>query len=179
MTQPFTFRWVGQYNDEQSEMTFQSTDWAALLEVSKRRSGDPSSVYQGDYHAGGRHIVRRIQLPGTGQLWLARIPIIAESPDSRSGDGWWTGERRFAMESEIATMKYVVQATEIPVPTVFGYETGMNGNPVKLPYLLMQCIEGNMLFDLGGPDVLGDEQRAKIRASLASIQVYYPPRGDS
>lgn len=78
------------------------------------------------------------------------------------------------MESEIATMKFIAQTTDILVPKVFGYQTFIDGNPVRLPYLLMQCIEGNMLFDLGGPSVLTVDQRAKIRRSIASIQVRQP-----
>jgi hypothetical protein len=36
----------------------------------------------------------------------------------------------------------------------------------------MQCIKGNMLYDMGGPDILTCEQKEKIRSSVASIQVF-------
>ena len=58
------------------------------------------------------------------------------------------------MESEIATGKFIAQATDILVPKVFGYSTGVDANPVRLPCLLMQCIEGNVVYDVGGPDIL-------------------------
>jgi len=170
MAQPFKFRWTGLHNDEQSKKTFIFTDWDALLDIAKRLSGDPTCGYQGDFHAGGRHIVRRVELPEKGKLWIARVPTIPASIGSGEDGRWWTSEERFTMESEIATMKFIAQTTDIPVPKVFGYKTCIDGNPVKLPYLLMQCIEGNILFDLGGPNVLTDEQRAKIRMSIASIQ---------
>jgi hypothetical protein len=51
------------------------------------------------------------------------------------------------MESEIATMKYIVEFTTSLVPTIFGFVSSIDGNPVKLPYVLMQCIRGNMLYD--------------------------------
>lgn len=74
-------------------------------------------------------------------------------------------------QSEIATMKYVAEATTIPVPEIFGYNIDLDMNPVGLSYILMHCIEGNMIFDLGGLEVLNPEQRAKLDQSIASIQV--------
>jgi hypothetical protein len=172
---PFTFRWTGQH-DEQSKETFFHTDWDGVLDIAKRLSGDSTCAYQGDYHAGGRHIVRRIEVPKQDELWIARIPTIPMSNASAWDTRWWTREQQFTMESEIATMKFIAQATDIPVPKVFGYNTRIDGNPARLPYLLMQCIEGNMLFDLGGPDILTDKQRVKIRKSVASIQVRQLPK---
>lgn len=84
------------------------------------------------------------------------------------------------MESEIATMRYVRGQVgggvggegRVPVPKVFGYVMGVEeGNPARLPYVLMECVRGNMLYDLGGLDVLSDEQKGKIRRSVASLQV--------
>jgi hypothetical protein len=110
-------------------------------------------------------------------LWLVRIPILPTSSTSDQNEilKWWTAERRFTMESEIATMKFIAKSTGIPVPTIFGYRTSIDGNPVKLPYMLMQCIRGNMLFDLGGPGILTSEQKSRIRKSIASIQVCGTP----
>jgi hypothetical protein len=167
----FNFRWTGQHNDEPSQKTFQLTHWDNLLDIAKQLSGNHTCVYhQGSYHAGGRHIVRRIEVrKGQGELWLARIPTVHAT--SVAVSEWWTEEQKFTMESEIATMKYVAQTTDIPVPKVFGYDTSMDGNLVGLPYLLIQCIKGNMLYDLDDPVALTDEQNAKIRHSIASIQV--------
>lgn len=173
-TSSFVFRWTGQHNDEQSNNTYSHTEWDALLDITKQLSGDQTSVYEGNFHAGGRHIVRRIKLTERGELWLARIPIICGPPVPEPDSSWWTSGKQFTMESEIATMKFISQSTDIPVPRVFAYNTGLEKNPVGLPYLLMECIEGNMLYDLGGPNVLTEEQRIKLRKSIASIQVIYP-----
>ena len=104
-------------------------------------------------------------------------PILPASsaPDQEEILKWWTAERRFTMESEIATMKFIAESTDIPVPTIFGHRTSIEGNPVKLPYMLMQCIRGNMLFDLGGPGILTSEQKSRIQKSIASIQVWWNP----
>lgn len=173
MTSPPIFRWQGQHNDGRSAWTFQYTDWTALLEEAQALNDGRSCTYDGTYHAGGRHIVRRIEFSDGGKLWLARIPIPPNSSISCANEilKWWTAERRFTMESEIATMKYLSASTDIPIPAIFGHSICIAGNPVKLPYILMECIRGNMLFDLGGPSILTGEQRTKIRRSIASIQV--------
>ncbi|OJD24731.1 hypothetical protein ACJ73_03910 [Blastomyces percursus] len=171
MSQPPIFRWQGQHNDNRSEWTFQYTNWAALLEEAQILNGGRSCEYDGTYHAGGRHIVRRLEFVDGCGMWLVRIPIIPGPSICCDGDTkWWTAERRFTMESEIATMRYIAESTSIPVPKVFGHRTYIKGNPVKLPYMLMECIRGNMLFDLGGPEILTADQRRKIRKSIASIQ---------
>jgi hypothetical protein len=175
MTQLPIFRWQGQHNDKRSARTFQYTDWTALLNEARSLNGNRSFVYDGPYHAGGRHIVRRLKSIDGGELWLVRIPIIPASSTSDEIFKWWTVERRFTMESEIATMKYVAKFTDILVPTIFGYRTSIDGNAVKLPYILMQCIRGNMLYDLGGPSILTSEQKSRIRKSIASIQVCGTP----
>ena len=167
------FRWQGQHNDKRSARTFQHTDWTALLKEAQILNGGRSCIFDGPYHAGGRHIVRRLEFIDGGELWLVRIPIVPASSTSDQSEilKWWTAERQFTMESEIATMKYYAECTDIPVPTIFGYRTSIDGNTVKLPYMLMQCIRGNMLFDLGGPGILNNEQKSGIRKSIASIQV--------
>ena len=177
MTQRSIFHWQGQHNDKRSARTFNHIDWTALLKEAQILNGGRSCVFDGPYHAGGRHIVRRLEFINGGQLWLVRIPILPASLASGQDEilKWWTAERRFTMESEIATMKFYAESTDIPVPTIFGHRTFIDGNPVKLPYMLMQCIKGNMLFDLGGPGILTGEQKRRIRKSIALIQVWWNP----
>jgi hypothetical protein len=177
MTQRSIFRWQGQHNDKRSARTFNYTDWTALLKEAQILNSGRSCVFDGPYHAGGRHIVRRLRFIDGGQLWLVRIPILPASSASDQDEilKWWTAERRFTMESEIAAMEFYAESTDIPVPTIFGHRTSIDGNPVKLPYMLMQYIRGNMLFDLGGPGILTDEQKKRIRKSIASIQVWWNP----
>ncbi|KAI9789351.1 MAG: hypothetical protein M1816_006240 [Peltula sp. TS41687] len=172
MADSFTFRWEGQYNDERSERTFAYVDWNALLTEVQRLGETPDCTYEGPYHAGGRHIVRRLVFADEREPWLARIPIIPAKPPfgDEERSGWWTTERKFTMESEIATMKYIAETGKVPVPSIYGHKASVERNPVKLPYLLMQCIRGNMFYDLGGPSVLACEQRAKVQRSIALLQ---------
>lgn len=74
------------------------------------------------------------------------------------------------MESEIATMKYIANNTEIPVPKVYAHSCTAK-NQVKTPFLLMQCIQGNMLYDLGGQSALDAQKRLQMCQKLAWIQV--------
>ncbi|KAH8882420.1 kinase-like protein [Thozetella sp. PMI_491] len=159
---PFHFRWEDQHKEIPLRFRDEFMDWDALLDIAKAESKDDGCQYQENLHEGGRHRVRRLFLPKTGKLWLVRVPI--QSP--------WTEGARLHMESEIATMIYISRYTDIPVPKVFHYNTRTEGNPVKVPYILMECIEGNILPDLipGGRTLLTDEQKAKIRVSVASIQ---------
>ena len=50
------------------------SNWDILLDITKRRSGDPTCTYQRNFHAGEHQIVRLIKLARRGELWLARIP---------------------------------------------------------------------------------------------------------
>jgi hypothetical protein len=172
MTQPFIFRCQGHCNDERSALTFQHTDWTALLAEARILNGGRHCIYDGSYYAGGRHIVRRLKFVDGNDLWLVHIPIItaSSSSDQNGISKWWTATRQFTMESEIATMIHYTEAGA-SVPKIFGYNTSVDGNPVRLPYMIMYCIPGNMLYNLGGFDVLTMEQKIKIRKSIASIQV--------
>lgn len=71
-------------------------------------------------------------------------------------------------------MRYVAQHSKIPVPTVYGYNTAGEGNPAKLPYILMQCLEGNILYEHPNYDKRSDAEQAKIEKTGAWIQVGYP-----
>ena len=76
------FRWQGQHNDKRSASTFEHTDWTALLKEAQILNGGRSCIFDGPYHAGGRHIVRRLEFIDGGQIWLVRIPIIPASSTS-------------------------------------------------------------------------------------------------
>ncbi|KAH8742511.1 hypothetical protein BGZ57DRAFT_779476, partial [Hyaloscypha finlandica] len=65
-----------------------------------------------------------------------------------------TTKRRFIIESEIIIIKYFVNITYILISKIFGYIISIDRNPIKLPYILIEYIRGNILFDLGGPSIL-------------------------
>lgn len=170
MAQPFLFYWTGQDDDELIKRTVDAVNWNALLDITRKLSGDTNCLFEGNINAGGRHIVRRIVVPSKRIRWIARLPIVSSSY-SNSNDNWWTEERWFIMQSEVATMKHIALHTDIPVPEVFAHDTLSDVNPVGLPYVLMHCIEGNTIFDLGGLGKLTLDQNRSLHQSIAFLQV--------
>lgn len=86
------------------------------------------------------------------------------------------------MLSELAAMRFLTEHTDIPVPKVLAYNVNKEANLVNGQWMLVECIKGNTLSDLGycgpigfsSPDglrELNDEQKAKVRKGLASLQV--------
>lgn len=77
-------------------------EWTALLGEAQMLSGERACVYDGTYHAGGRHIARSIKFIDGAKLWLDRVPIILNSDDSGEIEmlKWRTSERRFTMERD-------------------------------------------------------------------------------
>lgn len=170
----FNFRWTGDYCDEESELTYVHTNWDALKMVVKTLSGGRECEYEGRYHEGGRHIVRRLLFVDRGDQWLARVPIMQTLPTLSGEDGaleWTWGEKeKHEMESEIATMAYVRKHTQIPIPKVFGYNSRLAENPVNFPYILMECMKGNVYHELTYAEPI-EEIWSKIRSILAWVQV--------
>lgn len=170
----FQFRWPPTNKGQQSEMTYEFTNWEALRAIAKHISGRDCQYESEGYHEGGRHIVRRIVFTEGGEEWLARVPIMQVSSIYSTGDiKWWWGEKEtLDMESEIATMSFIAKFTEIPVPIVYGYNSCMNDNIVYSPYMLMQCMKGNTSRDLlRNPENDTEESRWKVRNIMAWIQV--------
>lgn len=119
-----------------------------------------------NYTCGAYNIVFEIVFDD-GVSWIARLrsasqmqvvsqEFVFESPTYK----------QHLMESEIATMKYVRQHTSIPVPEVYAFDTTCE-NPAKLPYILMECINGqraaSKLQELPKPVL------AKILDGLANV----------
>lgn len=170
----FNFRWTGEYCDEESELTYVHTNWDALKVVVKTLNGGRECEYEGRYHEGGRHIVRRLLFVDRGEQWLARVPIMQTlstlSEEEGVMDWYWGKKEKHEMESEIATMAYVRKNTQIPIPKVFGYNSGLAGNPVNFPYILMECMKGNVYHELICAEPT-EEIWSKVRSTLAWVQV--------
>jgi hypothetical protein len=195
MAEPFKFLWTDFDYDFQARSTFYYVDWTAVLEEARKRNHGRSCVYDGhdrEWRNGGSHLTRRIKFIDTGDLWLVRLPQIPirglprvedeDIPDMMAGrvipPEWWTDQRVFAFESEIATMIYVAENTDIPVPEIYGWNSSIDGNPAKLPFVFMQCINGNILQDIRGEfahKTLTKDERTKIKKAMAWIQVCRTP----
>jgi len=75
------------------------------------------------------------------------------------------------MQSEIDTMSFIREYTDIPVPQVFLYDTSAD-NAVGAPYMLMECIKGNSALDVAAhPHKIPAQYHAKYIDAEASIVV--------
>lgn len=167
---PFNFRW-GSHNFFSLEATYDYVDWDALLDIVKKLSGVPNCDYEGGLHMGGRAIIRRIKISGRDERWLAKLPQLFEHDPKERLSCWKGSTIEPIWSGEVATMKYL-QNSDVPVPKLYGYDMNIETSPVKLPYILMECLNGNMWYDLGGDDIkLTAEEHERLHCSLAKMEV--------
>jgi hypothetical protein len=182
MTPKFTnFKW-STFSDATSEAyrvraakALEYIDWAALCTLATDARNVTCGI--GDqYGFGGRHVVREIVFDD-GERWIARVGIPAvnsngeeqyiPTPLCRS----WSTAKAQMMQSEIDTMCYLRDCTDVPVPCVFAFDTTAT-NMVGAPYMFMECVQGTCAVDM--PDSRGDipeQYKTKFFASEASVLV--------
>jgi len=112
--------------------------------------------------------------------WIARVQLPDVNPDASEkyvpkpvGFGW-TKERYVEnaakMQSEIDTMAYIRDMTDVPVPQVFFAETKVE-NPVGAPYMFMECIRGNSGMDMPGNFEVPQKYADKFLDAEAAMMV--------
>ncbi|OAQ99517.1 hypothetical protein LLEC1_05571 [Akanthomyces lecanii] len=113
---------------------------ALAARITKTRAASPGvtcTVNTQYFTFGMNNVVFKITF-SDGLIWIARI---CHSP-GRGSDG--NTSHRTSMLSEIATLKTLQKQTTIPVPDVYTFETSTS-NAFGYPYMLMKCLEGQML----------------------------------
>ena len=128
---------------------------------------------------GGQHMIREVCFDD-GVSWIAKLPMWPVSRDDTGtyqfDRSFWTDQQAREMQIEVDTMNFLATSSSIPVPRVHAAETSC-GNPVNLPYMLMDAIRGNVVTDMGNP-VMGKKVPAqyieKYLSSLAQIHVQSP-----
>jgi hypothetical protein len=116
-------------------------DLDGLRTIASNLRGGQNCIISDKYTCGAYNLVFEIRFED-GISWIARLrsvscmqavseELLFESPKYK----------QHITESEIATMRYVREHTTIPVPEVYGYDTGTD-NLAKTPYILMECIPG-------------------------------------
>ena len=114
--------------------------------------------------------------------WIARVLLPEVNPDASEkyvpkpvGFGWTKeqhAENAAKMQSEVDTMCYIREMTDVPVPTVFFAETGVD-NLVGAPYMFMECIRGNSGMDMPGEFKVPRKYGDKFLTSEAEMMVLY------
>jgi hypothetical protein len=160
-----------------AEKALDYINWAALCILASEICGIPCTI--GDQCGfGGRHVVREIVFDN-GEHWIARVGIPAIN--SNKSDNYiptplscsWSAAKAHMMQSEIDTMSFIQECTDIPVPCVFAFDTSAT-NTVGAPYMFMECVKGTCAVDM--PDSCGDipvQYKNKFYASEASVLVHY------
>lgn len=148
-----------------AEVFLRSADWSALLEYATKRRSGVRCALSSNIGLGYNHMVRVLEfLDGT--KWVARLRMpsldedFASSPDSVSV--------RQRMEAEYNTALLVLAKTSIPVPAIHAIES-TSENIVKVPFMLMDCISGNVGMDLGM--TLPSQHKSKFIKYMADIHV--------
>jgi len=114
--------------------------------------------------------------------WIARVQLPEVNPHASEkympnpvGFGWTKEqhvENAAKMQSEVDTMCYIREMTDVPVPRVFFAEMAVD-NPFGVLYMFMECIKGNsgmdMLREFKVPRKYGD----KFLAAEAAMMVLY------
>ena len=126
------------------------------------------------YGFGARHVVRELVFDDDVH-WIARVNLPEMNPNTDENVSnpisfSWTPASAAAMQSEIDTMSFVREYTDIPVPHVFFYDISAI-NPVGAPYMFMECIKGDSGMDMPAQYEIPAQYQAKYTDAEASIVV--------
>src|SRR2546423_4061831 len=132
---------------------FNALDRKRCCEYVSAHQGGYTCMMSEKYAHGKFNLVTEFAFPDT--ICIARVSLYPLNDN----------ERR-AMESEVATMKFVAANTNIPVPQVYTYDTS-SANPFGAPFMLMKGIEAWQ------PDwtELSKTVREKIIQQLAGLKL--------
>ena len=146
-------------------------DWVALCDVARKHRGVNCDL-DTRVKFGGVHMVVLLTFED-GQQWIARVrmPRLSMTPDGsvQICEPWTEIDQQW-MKSEIDTMRYLREHSNIPIPELFVFDV-TEQNAVGAPYTMMQCIYGNSITDLSGKFDVPDEHKDKVRAAMAKFQV--------
>ncbi|KAK0655341.1 hypothetical protein B0T16DRAFT_319992 [Cercophora newfieldiana] len=178
--------WTGgeEYGGEYSERIHQFIDKvnqkALLSYASALRENRPCTISR-EFSVGSFNLVRKIQFDD-GVEWIARLRMPPMPDQGRRAVPPAVEGILLDMESELATMEFVRQNTDISIPKVYGYDLN-DQNPVGCPFSILEYIHGNTTEEVsrtypgkheGIPAPFEEKlwrQVAKIMVQLASIRL--------
>ena len=134
-------------------------NWNAMCQYASKLHSEESCTINPQSTMGGRHLVRRIHFKG-GTRWIARVRITTPMNEDEGGH---------LLQREVDCMQLVKERTSVPVPTVFGYVASAK-NEVGAPFMLMECLSGNVGVDLSGVEI-PIQYKASFLKEMARFQV--------
>lgn len=148
--------------------------WEALKVVAQTLRSTPCEFGE-QYRFGARHVVREFVFEDDVH-WIARVSL----PDTNLAaednhipkpiSSSWTPEAAAVMQSELDTMSFLRENTDIPIPLIFFSDTSAT-NPAGAPYVFMECIKGDSGMDMPGRYEIPPKYRAKYLEAETSIMV--------
>jgi hypothetical protein len=118
----------------------QSVNWKALLTYAANARNGMECTLLSHIGLGHNHMVRIIRFMNETQ-WVARLRL-PSLKDETSLD------IAKSMECEVSTIALIRQNTTVPVPEVYAFESDSSCS-VEAPFMLMECLDGNVGMDLG------------------------------
>lgn len=145
-----------------AELFLAYVDWPALLNYAAEKRNGMSCLLLPDIGLGLNHMVRILEFPDEVR-WVARLrmPPLAESTSGEDA-------MNTKINREVNAISLVQQKTSIPVPQVHALEADGNCS-VKAPFMLMDCLEGNVGIDLS-PEIPPKYKQVAL-SNLAKIHV--------
>lgn len=145
-----------------AELFLASVNWPALLDYAAKKRNRINCTLLPDIGLGYNHMVRIVEF-ADGTRWVARLrmPPLAKSDSNQDA-------LKIIINCEFNAISLVRQRTTIPVPQIHAFEVE-SGCSIKAPFMLMDCLEGNVGMDLGMK--IPPEYKQTFLSSLAKIHV--------
>ena len=140
-----------------------------LVESGHTHEGDPKAVLDPrEAWFGKRNVVYRLRMPDNSH-WIARLYNALRSKSTMADSTQRNANQRLLFESEVATMHFVREKTQIPVPKVYAYDCTYS-NVLGTPYIFMEYIAGKPYpFPFSGQRLIRDEDLSIIHAQLTEF----------
>ena len=117
---------------------------------------------------GKRNVIYRLQMPDTS-LWIARLYNALNNKSAVTDSAQRNANQRLLFESEVATMQFVKEKTQIPVPKIYASDSTYS-NALGTPFILMEYISGKPYpFPFNGQRPIKDEELVKIHAQMTNF----------
>lgn len=159
-----------QDSDNQTTDCFHQTRWDELCRIASGFAGDLECMALYQVTSGLNNIVRVLEFSDQTR-WVAQVHIRRSNIPLVN---------RTKLSTEIATMQFIKENSDLTVPRVFAYEFDEN-NPVNAAFMLMELLPGVVAMDaLGGRKVhrgvIPREHRQSFYRSVAKSHVCLPSR---
>lgn len=108
---------------------------------------------------GSKNLFYAVKLSERGKAqehkWVIRIPLLGR---------YFSSTQKSWLESDIRAMKFIKKRTDIPIPSIYGYDFGTR-NRIGTPYIFLEFMEGDRVEDVW--EDWDDEKRMQCLSQCA------------